>query len=364
MLGILIEKIPYLIIASAGAFMVIRAQVITGNLVTVGHFGLASRLAQSVYGFGFYLMETSVPMRLCALYPLPERLSLFAPMVWQGLLTVAAAAFILRRFGVVRRAEVALWGYYLAMLLPVLGLLQNGPQLVALRYSYLACLGWAVLAGSAGVLACRAWKGSRFWSRWSYVAATLCLGVAVNAGLVQAQIQRCHDDVRMWGDVLARYPSAFNANLNLADALVRAGDPRSAVPYAREALRLSGPDDSLATLCLAKALEGAGLLPEARLRLEHLIQERPDWGMAHALFGVVLADQGETSLALEQCRRAAALEPGAAQAQHNLGALLARQGRFSEAVPFLEAAAKLRPDEPRYRAVLEQAQRDSGKRHR
>lgn len=357
-LGLLAEKVPYLLIASADAFMAIRAQVITRNFVTVAQYGLASRLAQSLYGVGFYLAKTLVPMRLCALYPLPERLSLREPMVWQSLLIVAVAAWALRRSGVVGRAAAALWAYYLAMLLPVLGLLQNGPQLVALRYSYLACLGWALLAGSVAVPACRAWKGLRFGSRWSYAAAALCLGLGVNAKLVQAQIRVCHDDVRLWAGVLARSPSSFNANLNLADALTRAGDPRSAVVYARAALRWSGSDDGLATLCLAKALAGAGLLPEARLRLERLVQERPDWSAAHDLFGVVFVGQGETALALEQFRRAVALDPRAAQAQYNLGALLARQGRFAQAVPSLEAAAGLEPDEPRYRVVLELARRD------
>lgn len=111
-------------------------------------------------------------------------------------------------------------------------------------------------------------------------------------------------------------------------------------------------------------MAGAGLLPEARLRLERLVEERPDWSAAHDLLGVILAGQGETGPALEQFRRAVALEPRSAQAQCNLGALLGRQGRFAQAVPYLEAAAGLGPDEPRYRAVLEQARRDLRRRPR
>ncbi|MCX5795684.1 MAG: tetratricopeptide repeat protein [Elusimicrobia bacterium] len=356
--GVLVEKVPYLLIASAAALMAIRAQAITHNFVAMAQHGLASRLAQSLHGLGFYLEKTVVPARLCALYPLPESLSLMDPMVWRSLLVLAAAAWALRRCGVSGRAAAASWAYYLAMLAPVLGLLQNGPQLVALRYSYLSCLGWALLAGGAAVQACRDWKGRRFWSRWSCAAAALGLATAVNAGLVQAQIHVCHDDVRLWAAVLAQYPDSLNANLNLADALIRSGDPRSAVSYARAALRRSGADDGLATLCLAKALAGAGLLPEARLRLERLVRERPDRSAAHDLLGVVLAEQGEAGQALERFRRAVALDPRAAQAQGNLGAMLARQGRFAEAVPWLEAAARLAPDEPRHLAVLEQARLD------
>ncbi|MDD5628523.1 MAG: tetratricopeptide repeat protein [Elusimicrobia bacterium] len=357
--GVLAEKIPYLLIASAAAFMAIRAQVITQNFVAMDQYGLPSRLAQSLYGLGFYLEKTLAPLRLCPLYPLPERMSLMDPMVWRSLLVLAAGAWALGRCGVVGKAAAALWAYYLAMLLPVLGPLQNGPQLVAMRYSYLACLGWALLAGAAVVQAGRAWEGRRRWSRWSYAVAALILGAAVNAGLVQAHIRVCQDDVSLWAAVLAQYPDSFNANLNMADGLIRSGDPRSAVAYARQALLRSGADDGMATLCLAKALAGAGFLPESRLRLERLVRKRPDWSAAHDLLGVVLAGQGETNQALERFRRAVALDPHSAQARGNLGSLLARQGRFAQALPFLEAAARLAPDDPRARAVLEQARLDS-----
>jgi hypothetical protein len=35
----------------------------------------------------------------------------------------------------------------LVVLAPVLGIAQSGPQLVATRYTYLSCLGWAILGG-------------------------------------------------------------------------------------------------------------------------------------------------------------------------------------------------------------------------
>jgi tetratricopeptide (TPR) repeat protein len=357
-LGLLAEKAPFFLIASADAVMAIRAQAITGNFVAVAQYGLASRLAQSLYGLGFYLSKTLVPTGMCALYPLPERLSLLDPMVWRSLFVVAAAAWALRWFAVSGRAAAALWAYYLTMLLPVLGLLQNGPQLVALRYSYLACLGWALLAGVAAVQALSVWRRSRSVSRHAWAAAAAGLVVLVNAGLVQAQIRLCRDDAALWAGVLARYPSSFDANLNMADALIRRNEPGAAITYARTALRLSRGDEGLAALCLAKALAAQGLLPEARMRLDRLIAAHPDWSAAQELLGVVLAGQGELGPALERFRRAAALDPRSAQARYNAGALLAQQGRFSAALPWLEAAARLEPDEPRYRGVREQIRRD------
>ena len=206
------------------------------------------------------------------------------------------------------------------------------------------------------------WRGRGSGFRLVLRGSRLMFGHVGQCRAGPGQIRLCHDDVRLWADVWSRYPSSLNSNLNLADALIRAGDPGSANPLCRTALRLSGADDGLTTICLAKALTGSGLLTEARPRLEHLVEKRPDWGAAHDLFGVTLAGLGEYSPALEQFRRAVALAPSSAQAQYNLGALLARQGRFSEAVPVLAAATRLEPDEPRFRAVLEQARHDLGQR--
>src|SRR5438093_1542089 len=51
----------------------------------------------------------------------------------------------------------AVWLAYVVVLLPVLGIVQSGPQIAADRYTYLAGLGWAILAG-AGLLSC--WRTS------------------------------------------------------------------------------------------------------------------------------------------------------------------------------------------------------------
>src|SRR2546427_9575073 len=45
----------------------------------------------------------------------------------------------------------AVWLAYIVVLLPVLGIFQSGQQIAADRYTYLAGLGWAILAG-AGLL--------------------------------------------------------------------------------------------------------------------------------------------------------------------------------------------------------------------
>src|SRR5207245_10088999 len=72
-----------------------------------------------------------------------------------SVLSLVTITLILRRRW---PASLAVWACYLIFLAPVSCLVQSGPQFVADRYSYMACLGWAVLAG-----------GGLFylWLRWA-----------------------------------------------------------------------------------------------------------------------------------------------------------------------------------------------------
>ena len=346
----LLEKLPYAVIAGAAALMVVRAQFVTSNFVAASKHGAASRLAQALFGAGFYISKTLIPTGLCALYPLDHR-DLLAAAALQGA-ALAAVAGACAALGVSRKAQAALWGFYLAMLLPVLGLLQNGPQLVALRYSYLPCLGWAALAGAAAVWALKNRRVRRV--RSGAILGTLALVLVSNAWAVQRQIALWRDDRAVWGNVASRFPLSAIANMNLADADLQAGDPPAAEKHARAALALA-PDSELALVTLAHALLGENRKAEARAAVESGLKTVPDWGEGHAMLGVFLNEEGRAGEALSHLRRAADLLPASAEAQANAGSLLALRGRFADALPYFERAAKL---EPAYASQLDRVRLD------
>ena len=346
----LLEKLPYALIAGAAALMAVKAQLVYGNLTAASEHGAASRLAQALYGAGFYVWKTLIPAGLCALYPLDHQdLSWLAVKGAVALAAVAGACAVL---GVSRKAQCALWGFYLAMLLPVLGLLQNGPQLVALRYSYLPCLGWAALAGAAAVWALKNRRVSRL--RSGALLAALALVLVSNAWAVQRQLALWRDDHAVWGNVLSRFPLSPTANMNYADALLRDGDSPAAERYARAALVLA-PDDGTARLTLSRALLAESREPEALAELERGLRAAPDWGEGRALLGVLLSREGRDEEAAAQLLRAAALLPTSAETQANAGSLLAQRGRFADALPYFERAARL---EPAYAPQLEHVRAD------
>jgi tetratricopeptide (TPR) repeat protein len=337
------EKAPYVLIAAAAAAAAVRAQTVTGNFTTLAAHGWSGRAAQAVHGLGFYLAKTVAPFGLSALYPLSER-----PSIAASVLVLCAAVLVLRRARVPGPAAAALWGYYAVMLLPVLGILQNGPQLVALRYSYLPCLGWALLGGCALTAARKNWA-----------KAALLLWLAAMPVLTQAQLSVWHDDVSLWEGVRARFPRSTEALVNLSSAHLRRREFTAAEASARAALD-EAPGDRLALLYLGNALMGQSRLKEAREPLEQIIRAG-DWAHARELLGTIALSAGDLDEALAQFRRAAELAPDSAEAQANAGAMLARRGKARESLPYFERAAKLDEANPVYRAQIAQARKDAAR---
>jgi tetratricopeptide (TPR) repeat protein len=346
-----LEKLPYLPLAAASAAMAVRAQLRSGNLVSVSDHGLASRLAQALYGTAFYVRKTVLPTDLHALYPLGHPSLLSAASRFSAL-TIAVAAAACAATGVPRRAQAALWGFYLVMLAPILGVLQNGSQLVADRYSYLSCLGWAALAGAAAAAAVRGRAKNPGQS--ALILGALSLWLASNAWAVQRRLAVWRDDRALWGDVLERYPLSVDANVNFADALLRENDLAAAESRARLALSLE-PANVSANFTLAKTLLAERRPADARDALERGLKFNPVWGDGDALLGAVLNAEGRADEALEHLRRAAVLVPNSAEIQGNAGSVLALRGRFAEALPYFERAAKL---DPAYAGQLEHVKAD------
>src|SRR6266581_3556855 len=197
-----VEKIPFVLLAAAASAIALWAQLSHDTMVPVVQLSTLGRLAVSVYGLSFYLWKTVAPVNLSPLYELPPTVNPWAPpfIVSYGVvLAITAIVLALRR----RVPGLpAAWVAYIVVLLPVLGIFQSGPQIAADRYTYLAGLGWAILAG-APLSSCRPAK--RFLITGPALCAVLGLGV-----LTWNQVQVWHDSQKLWTHALAIDPQSSN----------------------------------------------------------------------------------------------------------------------------------------------------------
>jgi tetratricopeptide (TPR) repeat protein len=280
----LVEKLPYGVLAAVVAGIAFYQVHARSELVPLAQYSPAARAAMTGYSLWFYLWKTIVPVSLSPLYPLPARVSLLEPRFLLSALAVAAITAALWSARGRGPAGLAAGLAYAVQLAPVVGLVHAGPQLVADRYSYLACLGWAVLAGAGVSAAARA--AARGILRPAYARLAVA-GVAVwaigLAGLTVAQVQVWRDADTLWSVALDADPACEVCHANLGSSLERRGLDAAAIRHFEAALALA-PGSVVARRNLAMTLLKTGRADEAAVHFRQLLARAPgDPGLRHYL---------------------------------------------------------------------------------
>jgi protein O-mannosyl-transferase len=336
------KKIPYLLLALAAAGMAIYA----GHSIADPFDArpLTARIGVALYGLAFYVQKTAVPVGISPLYQIPGRVD---PLVLPIVVNALAVAVVTVGLFLVRRkwpAGLAVWLSYAILLAPVSGVMQSGPQLVASRYSYLPCLGWALLVGGAVCLVHRAVASGGFrpiWARAGAAAMVVCLAVLGALTWGQARIWR--DSKALWSYAVSVAPTSSIAHSNLGAVLFREGKLDEARAQFQKAVQLSPSyADALTNLAfvlgeldraeeatetlkhLSSALVGQGKLDKAIAILQGLVEIHPTDAEAHNALGFALFLRGDREPAVQHFRRALQLDPRLREAKENLEYALAQ----------------------------------------
>jgi hypothetical protein len=219
-----LEKVPYFTLGAAATVIGFLALFTLGNTRSLAEMGPLYRTVLSIYGLAFYLWKSAMPFGLSPLYQLDFTVTWLHFGAVGSLLGVAV--LVRRRWPAFTVATIA----YIATLLPVLGIFQNGPQAAADRYTYLACLGWAVILGG---LAARRWAGR------DMIRVVLSIWVVAMLPLTWQQVAVWHDSATLWSHAIALAPQNRAAHFNLAGAHEEAGRYAAAVAEYAEVARLS-----------------------------------------------------------------------------------------------------------------------------
>src|SRR5437899_802029 len=332
------EKIPFVLLAAAASAIAVMAQSSVHAAVSLAQLSALDRLAVAAYGLSFYLWKTIVPLNLSPLYELRPPVNPGAtPFIlsYGVILAISAIVLALRR-----RVPglLAAWVVYVVVLLPVIGIVQSGPQIAADRYTYLAGLGWAILAG-AGLLSC--WQTSPAPLPIAGVAICVVVGLGV---LTWNQAQVWRDSERLWTHALALDSQSSIAENNLG--VVRADQHKlaEAIEHYQRALQRR-PDNADAHINLGNALAQQGQLTEAVEHYRQALKIKPDLGNAVSYLGSALARQGKLAEASEHFQQALQITPDNADVHYNLGMALARQGKPAEAGEHFREALRINPND-------------------
>jgi protein O-mannosyl-transferase len=330
-----VEKIPFVLLAAAASAMAFAAQSSVAAAVPLTHLSVVGRLAVSAYGLAFYLGRMVAPVDLSPLYELPLAVNPWAPpfLLSYGLVVAITTIVLALR----RRVPglLAAWVGYVVILLPVLGIFQNGPQIAADRYTYLAGLGWTIFA-AAGLL-------SR-WHAWHFPLTGLAVGVLLGLGILTwNQVQVWRDSEKLWAHALAVDPQSSSAEHNLGWALADQGKLAEAIDHYRHALQIK-PNYAQVNYRWGIALARQGKLAEAIEHYQQALRLKPDYADAHNNWGNALARQGKLVEAIQHYQQVLHVRPDYALAHYNWGVVLAQQGKLAEAIEHYQQALRFKPD--------------------
>ena len=340
---VLIEKIPFLVLSTGAGIMASVAIRHLGNLSPLRTLGVLDRLGISAYSLLFYFWKTILPVRLSPLYELPDAVPWWRPRFALSLVAVLAVTIGAVRLRHRWPALIVIWASYVSILLPVSGLMQNGPQIAADRYTYLACLGWALLAGSGCGAIWLAMRRTRSAPRVAWRLAPLPLIIAVGLGALtwrQAEVWKTTET--LWTHALSASPSAM-AYEALGNIFVDQERRPEAIALFEQGLRIK-PGYGPIRNSLGIALFREGRVAEAISRYEEAARLMPASEVAFNNLGTALLAEGRTAEAMERYRQALLRAPGDADIHHNYGRALAGQGRMAEAIEQYREALRRRPD--------------------
>ena len=324
-----VELIPFALATAGTVVLSIVA------LQPPSQLGAGAKLAVSAYSLSFYFWKTIAPLRLSPLYEMPQSITPWAAeyVVSYGVVMAGAGvAWAVRR----RRPGVtAALAAFVVMILPMLGVVQNGPQIAADRYTYYAGCAAAILI-AAGVVS----LGRR------YHLATTGVGVAiviVLAALAWRQTNVWHDSDALWAQVLAVDDESSIGHSAMANLLYKQDKVEEAIAHSRRSIAIA-PNFAEAHNDLGVGFARQGRIPEAIEQYQQALMLKPSYDEAENNLGVVSVHEGQLDEAIDRYRRALAVNPDNADAQVNWGNVLVRLGRPAEAIDHYREALRIRPD--------------------
>jgi tetratricopeptide (TPR) repeat protein len=296
--------------------------------------GISGKVAVSAYSLAFYVWKTLAPLNLSPLYAMPAHVGPAEPRFLVAYAVVVALVAYVAWAIARRRGIAAALVAFVVLLLPLLGFVQNGPQLVADRYTYDAGAVVGLVAGAALLRYSRS-------RRWPQLAAAAV--VVVLAALTWRQTGVWHDSASVWAQVARVEPDSPIALNNLANQLMQQGRVDEAIARYRRATAVA-PDYAEAHNNLGVAFAKQGRLDEALAEYATALDKDPANADAHDNWGVALAARGDLAGAVSQYEQALAIDAAHADAHVNLGNALSRLGRRDEAIEQYRQALAARPD--------------------
>jgi tetratricopeptide (TPR) repeat protein len=346
---LVMEKIPFFILATVSCIITFLAQQKGGSVGGIEQFPFWMRLANALTSYIDYCMKMIIPLELAVLYPYPVQFPLFktfAAGLLLGFLSVIAVMKIRCRpwFSVG-------WFWYLGTMVPVIGIVQVGNQAMADRYTYIPSIGLFIM--------CAWWAfeiAEKSYRLRNIVWVTALTAVLVLATIASHQLNNWRNSVALFSHTLMVTDSHPLVNYFLGAALAESGKYDSAQYHYKKALKMN-PGDELSHLNIGIIYQRRGKFKEAAGHYLKALYINPESWKAHHNLGLNLMAEENVDTAIEHFLKALKIAPESARAHNSLAVALIQTGDVKGAINHLEQALRLDPEYQSARQNLEKINR-------
>lgn len=314
---LLFEKVPLFLCVVGSCIVTLFAQ--QQAIMDLKSLPMKFRFMSALVAYVRYIGKMLWPSNLVVLYPHPRQL-LPEWQVWGAGILLFVICVLVLWFGRRHRYLITGWLWFLGTLVPVIGIIQVGLQIIADRYTYIPMIGLALMFtwGLADLLALFPYPTVVR----SVAAVPVFIALLISSNL---QVHHWRDTTTLWYHAAAVDPDNYLAHQNLGAYYRNHGQEDLAIQHFSELMRI-----------------------------------RPDHAQWYSDVGIDLWKQGRTDEAMSHFSSAVQINPKLWVAQYNLGVAYESRGKFKEAADCYRQAVNLAPETIRYRRQLAYALQEIG----
>jgi len=326
------EKIPFFVCSIASCIVTFLVQEYSGAMTSGELFSLKIRVSNTFVSYVIYIIKMIWPARLAVLYPHPGR-SLSMAMVFGSVFILLFLSVIFIYFGRRQKFLTVGWLWFIGTMIPVIGLVQVGPQALADRYTYMPLTGLFIIM---------AFSAKEFISKRNRILFSVVL-LIIWSFISSGQLSYWKNDGTLLANALRQTENNHIIMGNYVSWLTETGKFNEAVEQSYELLKIK-PDSFQAHCNLGSLLLRMGKLNQAEEEFRIALKYKPD--LEQVYFNLALVERKKDNLAqaVDYYYEALKIKPDYVDAYICLAITFGEMNKIDEAVETYRAALRIEPN--------------------
>ncbi|MGO8989656.1 MAG: tetratricopeptide repeat protein [bacterium] len=342
----LIEKLPFIVFSLVSAILTVMAQRAGMAMQLMNAVPLSKREIVAAKSLISYLWKIILPINLTPFYPYPKDISLSSADYILTIAFVIGMTMVCMAYARRRKLLLATWGYYVVILIPVLGIVQVGDQSMADRYTYLPSIGLFLIVGLAA-----AWvlRKTDHLSRPHLVrkvgGSILIFSMFIALSfLTFKQIGTWRNNLTLWSHVIETEPEPpLLAYTSRSMDYFNMGQFEKAIADFSSVISLD-PSSFPAYLYRGMAFHKIGQVNKAIEDYNKAIALNPYSVDAYINRSMAFGDMGRPNKAIEDCDKAISLDPSNYLIYNNKGAFYGKLNMPGKAIEAFSKSIAIAPN--------------------